>query len=74
MFQHFLACFVRQVDDAQISHSSSRCVEWRDNWPETTLPPGETTREAQNQQLIWNGQSRFKCGAMKRVGWKKYSR
>lgn len=33
-------------------------------------PPGETKREAQNQQLIWNGQSRFKRGAVKRVGGK----
>lgn len=40
MFQHFQGCFVRQVDDAQISHSSSRCVEWKENWPET---PRETT-------------------------------
>lgn len=34
MFQHFQGCFVRQVDDAQISRSSSHCVEWRENWPE----------------------------------------
>lgn len=43
-FQHFQGCFLRQVDDAQISHSSSRCVEWRENWPET---PPEKEKERQ---------------------------
>lgn len=73
MFQHFQGCLVRQVDDAQISHSSSCCVEWKENWPET---PRETKkkREAQNQQFVSNRQSRVKTGAIKRVGWQKYSR
>lgn len=34
MFQRFQGCFARKADGAQISHSSSRCVEWRENWPE----------------------------------------
>lgn len=48
MFQHFQGCLVRQVDDAQISHSSSCCVEWKENWPET---PRETKKKRERHKI-----------------------